>query len=43
MALVKQNLGDISNTDLQTITENTYFLEDAFGMCFSESIRGING
>ena len=43
MALVKQNLGDISNTDLQTITENAYFLEDAFGMDFQESIRGING
>ena len=43
MALVKQNLGDISNTDLQNITERAYMLEDAFGMDFNETLRGING
>lgn len=43
MALVKQNLGDISDTDLQSITENAYLLQDAFGMDFLESVRGING
>jgi TP901 family phage tail tape measure protein len=43
MALVKQNLGDISNTDLQNITERAYMLEDAFGMDFNETLRGVNG
>ena len=43
MALVRQNLGDISNTDLQNITERAYMLEDAFGMDFNETLRGING
>lgn len=43
MALVKQNLGDISNTDLQSITERAYMLEDAFGMDFNETLRGVNG
>ncbi len=42
LALVKQKLGDISNTDLQSITENAYLLEDAFGMDFLESVHGIN-
>jgi phage-related minor tail protein len=43
MALVKQNLGDISNADLQNITERAYMLEDAFGMDFNETLRGVNG
>lgn len=43
MALVRQNLGDISNVDLQTITERAYMLEDAFGMDFNETLRGVNG
>lgn len=43
MALVKQNLGDISNTDLQNITERAYMLEDAFGMDFNETLRAVNG
>lgn len=43
LALVKQNFKDISDTDLQSITENAYLLEDAFGMDFLESVRGING
>ena len=43
MALVRQNLGDISYIDLQNITEGAYMLEDAFGMDFNETLRGING
>ena len=43
MALVRQNLGDISNVDLQTITERAYMLEDAFGMDFNETLRGVHG
>ncbi len=42
MSLVLQNLGDISNTDLQKITEQAYLLENAFGMDFSETLRGVN-
>lgn len=43
MSLVRQNLGDISNVDLQNITEQAYMLEDAFGMDFNETLRGVNG
>ena len=43
MSLVKQQLGDINDADLQTITENAYLLEDAFGMDFNETIRGVTG
>ena len=39
LALVKQNLGDISNTNLQSTPENAYLLEDAFCMDFLESVR----
>ena len=42
MAMVRQNLGDISAIDLRSITENAYLLEDAFGMDFNETLRGIN-
>lgn len=43
MSLVKQQLGDINDADLQTITENAYLLEDSFGMDFNETIRGVTG
>lgn len=43
MALVRQNLGDISSADLKSVTESAYLLEDAFGMDFSETLRGVNG
>lgn len=43
MAMVRQNFGDISTTDLQYIVENAYMLQDAFDMDFSETLRGING
>lgn len=43
MSLVKQQLGDINDADLQTITENAYLLEDAFGIDFNETIRGVTG
>lgn len=42
MSLVWQNLGDISNADLQNITEQAYLLENVFGMDFSETLRGVN-
>lgn len=42
MSLVWQNLGDISNADLQNITEQVYLLENVFGMDFSETLRGVN-
>ena len=41
MSLVLQNLGDISNVDLQNITEQAYLLENVFGMDFSETLRGV--
>ena len=41
MSLVWQNLGDISNVDLQNITEQAYLLENVFGMDFSETLRGV--
>ena len=43
MALVRQNLGDISDTDLKYITENVYMLQDVFDVDFNETLRGING
>lgn len=43
MALVTQQLGDISDTDFQNIVENAYLLEDAFGIDFNEAIRGVSG
>lgn len=43
MALVRQNLGDISEVDLKYITENAYMLQDVFEMDFNEVLRGVNG
>ncbi len=43
MTLVRQNLGDISDTDLKYITENVYMLQDAFDVDFNETLRGVNG
>lgn len=43
MALVKQQLSDINDSDLQMIVENAYLLEDAFGIDFNEAIRGVTG
>ena len=40
MGLVKQQLGEIDNTSLQTITEGLYALEDTFEMDFNETLRG---
>lgn len=42
MSLVLQNLGDISNIDLQKTTEQAYLLENVFGMDFSETLRAVN-
>lgn len=43
MGLVRQSLGDISDTDLKYITENVYMLQDAFDVDFNETLRGVNG
>ena len=43
MSLVRQNLGDISDTYLKYITENAYMLQDTFDMDFSETLRGVSG
>lgn len=43
VSFVKENMKNLSDTDLISITENAYLLQDAFGMDFNESIRGING
>lgn len=42
MALVNQQMGDLSDEELKNITEKAYLLEDTFGIGFSESIRGVN-
>ena len=42
MGLVKQQLGDLNQTDLQNITEGLYTLEDVFGMDFNETLRGTD-
>ena len=42
MGMVKQQLGDISQTDLQKITEGVYTLEDTFGSDFNETLRGTD-
>lgn len=42
MANVKQQLGDISQTDLKTITEGVYTLSDVFGADFNETLRGVD-
>lgn len=39
MALVKKNLGDLSDDQLQTITESAYALRDTFEYDISESTR----
>lgn len=42
MGKVKQQLGDISQEDLQTLTEGLYTLEDTFGSDFNETLRGTD-
>ena len=42
MGQVKQQLGDISQEDLKTLTEGLYTLEDTFGSDFNETLRGTD-
>ena len=42
MGKVKQQLGDISQEDLQTLTEGLYTLEDVFEADFNETLRGAD-
>ncbi len=42
MGKVKQQLGDISQEDLQTLTEGLYTLEDTFDSDFNETLRGTD-
>lgn len=43
MAIVKQQMGEINDTDFQNIIENAYLLEDMFQIDFNEAIRGVSG
>ena len=43
MRLVSNIMGDLPVDQLQSIVENSYMLEDAYGMDFQETIRGVNG
>lgn len=42
MGLVTQQMGDLSDEELQKITESAYLLRDTFDMDISESILGAN-
>lgn len=39
LAIVKQNMGDLNDTDLQKVLEGAYTLKDAFGAEINESTR----
>ena len=40
MGMVKQQLGDLNQSDLQLLTEGLYTLEDVFESDFNETLRG---
>lgn len=40
MALVKQQMGELSDTDLQKVVESAYLLNDTFEIDMQESMRG---
>ncbi|MDF2950781.1 MAG: hypothetical protein K0S18_364 [Anaerocolumna sp.] len=42
MALVTQQMGEMSDADLQKTVESAYLLSDTFGIDIQESIRGAN-
>lgn len=42
MALVKQQMGDISDEELQKVTESAFLFADTLDMDINESIRGAN-
>lgn len=39
---VKKNLGDLSDTDLQHLTEQAITLEELYGIDMNETLRGVN-
>lgn len=41
MRIVSNILGDLPDEQLQSVVEKTYMLEDAYGMDFQETLRGI--
>lgn len=43
LILVKRNLGDLNNQDLQNITEQAMVLENTMGADMDETLRGVNG
>ncbi|OJG77964.1 hypothetical protein RV14_GL001296 [Enterococcus ratti] len=43
LILVKRNLGDLNNQDLQKITEQAMVLENTMGADMDETLRGVNG
>lgn len=42
LALVKQQMSDISDAELQKAVESGYLLNDVYGIDFQESLRGAN-
>lgn len=42
MAAVKQQMGDLDQTDLQKVTEGVFALSDTFETDFNETLRGVN-
>lgn len=42
MSTVRQQMGDLSDADLQTITESAFALRDTFGYDIQESVRAAN-
>ena len=42
MALVNQQMGDLSDEELKRVTEQAYLLQDTFEIDFQESLRGVN-
>lgn len=42
MSKVTQQMGELSDKDLQTVTEGIYALSDVFEMDFNETLRGVD-
>lgn len=43
MRIVSTTMKDLPDDQLQSVVEKTYALQDAYGMDFEETLRGING
>lgn len=43
MRIVSTTMKDLPDEQLQSVVEKTYALQDAYGMDFEETLRGING